>query len=206
MEFMDRIKFLRTKSNMTQSQLAVIVGKGEGAVRAWETGRAKPDVDTLIKLADYFNVSTDYLVGRTEVVVGDESASDLTEDEKKVYTRLLNISNELLYEMTQIIYLIGDKEKRKIVTECVYNCIQSIYNVVSQSMHLIAPNDGEDDEIDGDDIYEYLDEYPLFTSGIVRDSVKKMGLYIASIALEKPTNIDNDEKIYILKMLDRYAK
>lgn len=63
---MDRIKLLRTENNMTQSQLAVIVDKGEGAIRAWETGRAKPDADTLIKLSDYFKCTIDYLMGMNE--------------------------------------------------------------------------------------------------------------------------------------------
>lgn len=63
MEFKDRIKSLRREKSMTQSQIAALLGKSEGAVRAWEIDRSKPDVDTLIKLAEYFNCSTDYLLG-----------------------------------------------------------------------------------------------------------------------------------------------
>lgn len=63
MEFKDRIKILRREKNMTQSQLAALLGKSEGAVRAWEIDRSKPDVDTLIILAKYFNCTTDYLLG-----------------------------------------------------------------------------------------------------------------------------------------------
>jgi transcriptional regulator with XRE-family HTH domain len=63
MEFKDRIRELREKKGMIASTLAANFGKSEGAVRAWEAGRTKPDADTLIKLAKLFEVSTDYLLG-----------------------------------------------------------------------------------------------------------------------------------------------
>lgn len=63
MTFKERIKELRTESNITQAELAAKLGKGESAIRTWETGRAKPDVDTLIKLSKIFDCSVDYLLG-----------------------------------------------------------------------------------------------------------------------------------------------
>lgn len=62
-KFESRIKELRLQKGLTYSQLASEFGKSEGAIRAWETGRTKPDADTLIKLAEYFECSTDYLLG-----------------------------------------------------------------------------------------------------------------------------------------------
>ena len=71
MEFKDRLKQLRTEKDITATQLAFQIDKGESAVRMWEIGRSKPDVDTLIKLSNYFECSTDYLLGlaghKTEV-------------------------------------------------------------------------------------------------------------------------------------------
>lgn len=61
--FKDRIKELRIEACLTQAQLAVKVNKGESAIRTWETGRAKPDVDTLMELAKIFDCSIDYLLG-----------------------------------------------------------------------------------------------------------------------------------------------
>ena len=66
MTFKDRIKMLRVEKNMTQSQLAAMLGKSEGAVRAWEIERSKPDVDTLVILASYFKCTTDYLLGLSD--------------------------------------------------------------------------------------------------------------------------------------------
>jgi DNA-binding XRE family transcriptional regulator len=74
MDFSERVKVLRESNNLTHSQVAATLRKSEGAVRSWEMKRSKPDVDTLIKLAEYFKCSTAYLVGVDD---------DRNEDEKK---------------------------------------------------------------------------------------------------------------------------
>uniref|UniRef100_UPI003F6DAF29 helix-turn-helix domain-containing protein n=1 Tax=Ligilactobacillus agilis TaxID=1601 RepID=UPI003F6DAF29 len=51
---------------MTQRDLAEAMRVSQQTVGAWETGRAIPGSDTLGELADYFNVTTDYLLGRPE--------------------------------------------------------------------------------------------------------------------------------------------
>lgn len=66
MEYKDRIKLLRVDSGLTQTDLASKFGKTESAVRSWELGRSKPDVDTLIGLAEYFECTTDYLLGLSD--------------------------------------------------------------------------------------------------------------------------------------------
>ena len=62
-EFKDRLRLFRAEKELSAAEVAVVFKKSEGAVRMWETGRAKPDADTLIKLAEYFECSTDYLLG-----------------------------------------------------------------------------------------------------------------------------------------------
>jgi len=58
------LKELRSRENMTQSALASAIGVSLGAVGNWESNKRMPDYDTLNKIADYFNVSVDYLLGR----------------------------------------------------------------------------------------------------------------------------------------------
>ena len=65
MRFGDRLIKLRKKSNMTRSDLAKVLKLTYSAVSKYETDMRKPDQDILIKLADLFNVTTDYLLGRT---------------------------------------------------------------------------------------------------------------------------------------------
>ena len=66
MDFSERIRELRAETGLSYTQFASKFDKSEGAIRAWETGRSKPDADTLIKLSDYFKVPTDYLLGLTD--------------------------------------------------------------------------------------------------------------------------------------------
>lgn len=61
-----RIILLRKTHDLTQKQLAENISVTEIAVQNYESGRRKPAFDILISLADYFNVSIDYLVGRTD--------------------------------------------------------------------------------------------------------------------------------------------
>ena len=61
---MIRLKELRTHSNLSQQKMADVLGISRSAVAMWETGGSEPDNRTLEKIADYFNVSIDYLLGR----------------------------------------------------------------------------------------------------------------------------------------------
>ena len=66
MEFKDRISMLRKELNLTQEEFAKKIGFSRTAVSAWEIGRNEPSNNDTIKLADFFNVSTDYLLGKTD--------------------------------------------------------------------------------------------------------------------------------------------
>lgn len=65
--FPERLRQLRTEADLTQQQLADIVGTTQQNIAFWETGRQRPKQPSLIKLANYFNVSIDYLlVGKAQ--------------------------------------------------------------------------------------------------------------------------------------------
>lgn len=63
----ERFAEMREKSGLTQAQLAEILNMTTRAISAWETGDRKPPIDKLEWLADYYNVSVDYLLGRTDI-------------------------------------------------------------------------------------------------------------------------------------------
>lgn len=65
--FGQRLKELRNERGLLQKDLAEILGTTNSSVCDWETDRAQPDMETLSKIADYFNVTTDYLLGRTDI-------------------------------------------------------------------------------------------------------------------------------------------
>ena len=58
------VKELRTENRLLQKELAAELGVGRTTVVSWETGQYEPDLETLEKIADYFGVTTDYLLGR----------------------------------------------------------------------------------------------------------------------------------------------
>lgn len=61
-----RLKELRKKKGISQLRLATDLNTTQNTISRYETGEREPGVDELIKIADYFNVSVDYLIGRTE--------------------------------------------------------------------------------------------------------------------------------------------
>lgn len=65
--FGDRIKSLREQRGKTQKQLADIIGVTPAAIGLYEQNRRTPDAETLKKLANYFDVSIDYLLCYTDI-------------------------------------------------------------------------------------------------------------------------------------------
>lgn len=61
-----RIKELRLEQNMTQTDLAKVVGVATNTVTQYEKGTSKVSIDVLVNLADVLGVSTDYLLGLTD--------------------------------------------------------------------------------------------------------------------------------------------
>lgn len=64
MEIKEILKIERKKNNYTQQQVADILNMQRGSYAKYETGVNTPTVDNVLKLADLYNVSTDYLLGR----------------------------------------------------------------------------------------------------------------------------------------------
>lgn len=64
--FQERLKQLRKDRKVTQVQLAAHLGYYHSAVVKWESGQCEPSYDILIKIADYFDVTLDCLLGRIE--------------------------------------------------------------------------------------------------------------------------------------------
>lgn len=66
MAFNERLRDLRTKRDMSQSQLATALGISKSAISMYELGERQPDFETLELIADYFNVDMNYLLGNED--------------------------------------------------------------------------------------------------------------------------------------------
>ena len=61
-----RLKEIRKKRGISQLKLAMDLNMNQNSISRYETGEREADYATLIRFADYFNISIDYLLGRTE--------------------------------------------------------------------------------------------------------------------------------------------
>ena len=64
--FSQRLKLLRTRRRISRPALSEQCGLGKDAVRRYEKAESFPSVESVCALADFFSVSTDYLLGRTD--------------------------------------------------------------------------------------------------------------------------------------------
>ena len=78
---MNRLKELRQAAKLNQIEAAKLFGVAQSTLSGWETGKTQIDYDNLIKIADYYKVTLDYLLGRT---VRFTELKDLHEDNKKI--------------------------------------------------------------------------------------------------------------------------
>ena len=67
MKFKDRLVQLRKELNLTQTDFAEKIGFSRTAISAWEIGRNEPSNEDTIKIADFFGVSVDYIIGNSDI-------------------------------------------------------------------------------------------------------------------------------------------
>ncbi|WP_432408864.1 helix-turn-helix domain-containing protein [Wukongibacter sp. M2B1] len=81
-KFNERLRELRKDSDMTQAQLGELLNISHSTINRYESGMHEPDINAINKLANIFEVTTDYLLGRTNIkemsiLEGDEVPEEL---------------------------------------------------------------------------------------------------------------------------------
>lgn len=66
MKFQTRLKELRLEKGVTQIEIAKLLNMSKMAISHWENGNSEPSIEQLKILADFFDVSVDYLVGYSD--------------------------------------------------------------------------------------------------------------------------------------------
>lgn len=90
---MNRIRELREDRDLRQSDVAAATGIDQRTLSNYETGKTNPDSYAIIKLCDFFNVSADYLIGRT---------SDHSKKINQLEESIFNIQKELILILEEI--------------------------------------------------------------------------------------------------------
>lgn len=101
----DRIGALLSEKNKKQKDLAEYLGVTANTISYYVTGTRMPNIDQIIKIAVFFNVSTDYLLGRTEVETID---TDL-----KAVCNYMGLSEKSIEEIIKI------SKKHKVMIDCI---------------------------------------------------------------------------------------
>ena len=100
--FGNRLRELRASRKMSQSDLAKAIHVSQQAITKWETGKSEPASSAITAVANYFNVSTDYLLGKT---LDKTPEKDMTKNQKLIaYSIDPDISDEerqAIIEMVQ---------------------------------------------------------------------------------------------------------
>lgn len=104
----NRIRELRKKNKLTMKELGKQVGVVEGTISQYETGKRQPDIEMLSKLANYFGVTIDYLVGGAE---SDHAEAPLSSDEKIFLNYFRDMDPEERDMVTAVIKTIMDRKK-----------------------------------------------------------------------------------------------
>lgn len=90
--FNERLKQLRKERNLTQYDLAELLGFSRGQIGNYEQGTREPDQNTLLKISDFFNVSVDYLLGKTDRI---NNKKDVKRVDKEILDLLQGISKNI---------------------------------------------------------------------------------------------------------------
>ena len=98
---MNRYKECRLANDMSQKYVALSVGVSPPMVSQWESGVKKPSKETLLKLADLFNVSTDYLLGR-EITAGYPSGRENGQKRKEAAAQGGDLDSQLVNLLTSL--------------------------------------------------------------------------------------------------------
>lgn len=83
----DRIKYLRERYSMTQTDLAKKLGVSRSAVNLWEMSVSSPSLSNLVEMSKIFDVNVDYLINLTDKITVD--ITDLKPNEREIVMKLV---------------------------------------------------------------------------------------------------------------------
>lgn len=141
------ITFLRKERGLSQKQVAADLGISQALLSHYEKGLRECKLDFLIKVADYFEVSTDYLLGRTvQRKIASVNASDIPDSDEIRHLKgnMINqINRKLLMNTTTVIFdllaQIGDKR----LTNAVSNYLMSAEYQIFRTIYSAEENNSQ---------------------------------------------------------------
>lgn len=133
-----KLKNLRTIRNLTQAELAKKLEISRVRYNNYETGKRSPDYETLHQIADFFGVTTDYLLGRNEYLVDSKplSISQII-DFKSVDQELDDLLQKIQSSCTELIF--RGEALDEITKTVLFNSLKNVMEMVDK-MHELKKN------------------------------------------------------------------
>ena len=104
MNLSERIVFLRKQRKLTQEKVGELLNMSQRSVANWESGDRSPSLSTLIELSEIFNVSLDYLLGKTDNPEREKQpAAQSSELMGKIIARVLVLSDPALSRLSDFL-------------------------------------------------------------------------------------------------------
>ena len=107
-KFGENLRKLRDRHDMTQEALGKLLNVTQSTIAYYESGKKQPTLETLIIIANYFEVSTDFLLNRTNVV---STASEISKSDSELLNKINKLSNENRKEIESYINYKGNLSK-----------------------------------------------------------------------------------------------
>ena len=112
--FSQRLKALREKKGLTQDALARELGIGRAALGLYENGDRQPNIEILRRIAEHFNVSSDYLIGRgegTPTIGWSAETMEHIAEAKKTVERTKNGALQLILGLQELISKLDEESE-----------------------------------------------------------------------------------------------
>lgn len=113
--FSERLRQLRKKKDVGQKEVGALLGVSESSIGKYEAGHRTPDPTALLKLAHYFGVSTDYLLGNDKDSLGN----------RKQPKELLEILEQEEYTLNGKLATPEDKARLQAIIAAIYQHVES---------------------------------------------------------------------------------
>ncbi|HIE12145.1 MAG TPA: XRE family transcriptional regulator [Desulfotomaculum sp.] len=114
----ERLAALRREKGLSQAELAKLLNMGQSTIAMYERTRRTPDPTTLKRLADFFNVSVDYLLGRTNNRAGSGEKSPYRHEEQRILLQedrlLQSVTDPLFADLLRRIPDLTDEERESL--------------------------------------------------------------------------------------------
>ena len=121
-----RIKELREQHHVSQKELADKLGLNQSAISNYEKGISKPNIDIMLQIADFFNVSLDYLIKRKTKPY---ELGNLTVSQLELLDLIKNLSDKQILKATGYIQALNDEIAGKPLTIEQKRLISTIKNL-----------------------------------------------------------------------------